>query len=121
MSDLGTRATPVTWSRGWDRCVIDGEIMSRVVNVAIGQLGPIAKDETRAAVVARLTTLMRQAHGNGCDLIVYPELALTTFFPRWYMEDQREIDSYFERKMPGRETQPLFDLARELRIGLCLG
>jgi len=95
--------------------------MPRFVNVAIGQLGPIAKSEARAAVVARLMALMRQAHGNGCDLIVYPELALTTFFPRWYMADQAEIDLYFEREMPGPETQALFALAKDLRIGFCLG
>ena len=95
--------------------------MPRFVNVAIGQLGPIAKSETRTAVVARLMALMRQAHGNGCDLIVYPELALTTFFPRWYMADQAEIDLYFEREMPGTETQALFALAKDLRIGFCLG
>ena len=95
--------------------------MARFVNVAAGQLGPIAKNETRAQVVTRLAALMRQAHARGCELIVYPELALTTFFPRWYMEDQAEIDSYFEREMPGPETQPLFDLAGELGIGFYLG
>ncbi|NPV19529.1 N-carbamoyl-D-amino-acid hydrolase [Bradyrhizobium aeschynomenes] len=95
--------------------------MPRFVNVAIGQLGPIARSESRTAVVARLIALMRQAHANGCDLIVYPELALTTFFPRWYMADQAEIDCYFEREMPGPETQALFALAKELRIGFCLG
>jgi len=93
----------------------------RFVNVATGQLGPIAKNEARAQVVARLAALMRQAHAQGCDLIVYPELALTTFFPRWYMEDQAEIDSYFEREMPGPETRALFDLAGELAIGFYLG
>jgi len=36
--------------------------MSRFVNVAIGQLGPIAKLETRTQVVQRLSALMRQAH-----------------------------------------------------------
>lgn len=95
--------------------------MPRFVNVATGQLGPVAKTETRREVVARLSALMRQAHRNGCDLIVYPELALTTFFPRWYIEDQAEIDRYFEREMPGPKTQPLFDLARELRVGFYLG
>ena len=95
--------------------------MARFVNVAAGQLGPIAKNETRSEVVTRLAALMRQAHAQGCDLIVYPELALTTFFPRWYIEDQAEIDRYFEREMPGPETQPLFDLARELAIGFYLG
>lgn len=95
--------------------------MARFVTVAAGQLGPIARSDTRTAVVARLMALMRQAHTNGCDLIVYPELALTTFFPRWYFEDQAEIDSFFEREMPGSETQVLFDLARELGVGFCIG
>jgi len=99
----------------------NGEFEVRFINVAAGQLGPIAKNETRTQVVERLSALMRQAHANGCDLIVYPELALTTFFPRWYMEDQAEIDRFFEREMPGPETQRLFDLSRELRIGFYLG
>ena len=67
--------------------------MSRFVNVAIGQLGPIAKHETRTQVVQRLSALMLQAQQMGCDLIVYPELALTTFFPRWYLEDTAELDA----------------------------
>jgi predicted amidohydrolase len=95
--------------------------VARFVSVAVGQLGPIASAETRTEVVARLAALMRQAHANGCDLIVYPELALTTFFPRWFMQDQADIDAFFEREMPGPETRPLFDLARDLRIGFCLG
>ena len=95
--------------------------MARIVNVAIGQLGPIARNETRAQVVQRLGALMREARQMGCDLIVYPELALTTFFPRWYIEDQDEIDAYFEREMPGPETGPLFELARTLGVGFYLG
>jgi hypothetical protein len=95
--------------------------VARFVNVAIGQLGPIAKSETRAQVVQRLGALMRQAHQMGCDLIVYPELALTTFFPRWYIEDPDEIDAYFEREMPGPQTAPLFELARTLGVGFYLG
>jgi predicted amidohydrolase len=98
-----------------------GDVEVRLINVAAGQLGPIARAETRTQVVARLSALMRQARECGCDLIVYPELALTTFFPRWFMEDQAEIDHFFEREMPGPETRPLFDLARELGIGFYLG
>lgn len=95
--------------------------MARFVNVAIGQLGPISRSETRARVVLRLAALMRDAARMGCDLIVYPELALTTFFPRWFMPDQAEVDAFFEREMPGSETRPLFELARELSIGFYLG
>ncbi len=95
--------------------------MARFVNVAAGQLGPIARNETRTEVVARLQALMRRAHAMGCHLIVYPELALTTFFPRWYIEDQVEIDRYFEREMPGPETRLLFELSKQLGVGFCLG
>ena len=51
----------------------------RNVKVAAAQLGPIQQADSRQAVVARMIDLMRQA--EGCDLIVYPELALTTFSP----------------------------------------
>ena len=85
------------------------------------QLGPIARDESRQAVVSRLLELMREAHGRGCKLVVYPELALTSFFPRWWMEDEDEVDFWFERDMPSAVTQPLFDEAKELGVGFCLG
>ncbi|MCZ4313734.1 N-carbamoyl-D-amino-acid hydrolase [Comamonadaceae bacterium G21597-S1] len=95
--------------------------MSRIVTVAAAQLGPIARSESRSQVVQRMLALMRQARHHGCDLIVFPELALTTFFPRWYFEDQSDVDAFFEREMPGPETQPLFDAARELGMGFTLG
>jgi len=52
---------------------------------------------------------------------VFPECALTAFFPHWYFDDQADVDAFFESEMPNAETQPLFDLARELRIGFHLG
>lgn len=95
--------------------------MPRYLNVALGQLGPIQRSDSRAQVVARLCELMRQAHAVGAQLIVFPELALTTFFPRWYMEDEAEINSFFEQSMPSPATQPLFDLSKELGVGFYLG
>jgi len=95
--------------------------MSREVVVGAAQLGPIQRADSREAVVERLLALMRRAKALGCDLVVYPELALTTFFPRWFMEDQAEVDGWFERTMPSNETQPLFSAARELRMGFHLG
>ncbi len=95
--------------------------MSRKLRAAIAQLGPIHLADSRAAVVQRLIALLHEAHGNGARFVVFPELALTTFFPRWWMTDQGEIDRYFEHEMPSPETRPLFDLARELGIGFYLG
>ena len=95
--------------------------MSRIVTVGAAQLGPIALAETRTQVVKRLIALLEQGARHGCDLVVFPELALTTFFPRWYFEKQQEIDAFFEHAMPGPETQPLFDAARQLKVGFYLG
>ena len=95
--------------------------MSRVLTVAAAQLGPIARDEPRESAVARMLALMQAAKARGADLVVFPELALTTFFPRWYFEDQAEIDAFFERDMPNDATRPLFEAAAELGIGFCLG
>jgi predicted amidohydrolase len=95
--------------------------MPRFVTVGAAQLGPIARSEGRGQVVKRLIEHLHQARAHGCDLVVFPELALTTFFPRWYMEDQAEIDAFFEREMPGPETRPLFEEAARLGLGFCLG
>jgi len=95
--------------------------MSRIVTVGAAQLGPIARAQTRPQVVKRLLELLHAAKSHGCDLVVFPELALTTFFPRWYFERQEEVDAFFERAMPSADTQPLFDEARSLGIGFYLG
>ncbi len=95
--------------------------MTRTVHVAAAQMGPIARDESRDDVVERLLALLHIAHGRGAELVVYPELALTTFFPRWYLDDAGEIDAWFEREMPSPATKPLFDEAKRLGVGFCLG
>ena len=95
--------------------------MSRKLNAAVAQLGPIHLADSRGSVVRRLMAMMREAHGRGARFVVFPELALTTFFPRWWMTDQAEIDRFFEREMPNAETRPLFDLAKELGVGFYLG
>jgi predicted amidohydrolase len=53
--------------------------------------------------------------------VVFPELALTTFFPRYFIEDPAEIRSWFEAEMPGPATKPLFEEASRLGVGFCLG
>ena len=95
--------------------------MARMLTVGAAQLGPIARDETREEVVKRLSTLLRQGADKGCELIVFPELGLTTFFPRWYTDEISGHDHYYETEMPGPDTRPLFDEAATLGIGFALG
>ncbi len=85
------------------------------------QMGPIQRADTREAVVARMIALLDDANRAGCNLVIFPELCLTTFFPRWYIEDQAEVDSWFEHEMPNGATAPLFARAHNLGIAISLG
>jgi predicted amidohydrolase len=95
--------------------------MNRYLTLGVCQMGPIQRAGSRAENVGRLVHLLERAATAGAELAVFPELALTTFFPRWSLADASEIDSFYERRMPGPLTQPLFDAARRLRIGFALG
>ena len=95
--------------------------MTRSLPLAVAQLGPIARDEPRASAVERMIALLRKADDAGSKLIVFPELALTTFFPRWYFEDQADVDAFFETDMPNADTEPLFDAAARAGIAFYLG
>ncbi|MEE2803939.1 MAG: N-carbamoyl-D-amino-acid hydrolase [Pseudomonadota bacterium] len=95
--------------------------MTRTLTVGAAQLGPIQKSEGRVSVVNRLLSLMTRAKDKGCNLIVFPELALTTFFPRYFMPDQTEVDEWFESTIPNQDTQALFDAAQRYDMAFHLG
>ncbi|SME92662.1 Predicted amidohydrolase [Tistlia consotensis] len=95
--------------------------MSRTRIFAVGQLGPISLADSKEAAVARLIALLREAHGRGAVWITFPELALTTFFPRYVYDDPADYDRFFEEGLPSPAMRPLFEVARELGIGFYLG
>ncbi len=95
--------------------------LPRIVTIGAAQTGPIARTESRREVVDRLVALLRQGAAMGCDLVVFPEAALTAFFPHWWIEDAAELDAWFEQEMPSNETAPLFAEARRLGVGFHLG
>ena len=95
--------------------------MSRLLTLAAAQMGPIARDETRESAVRRMIDMLEEARGRGADLVVFPELALTTFFPRWWFEDEAELDLFYETEMPNAATKPLFEAAAGLEVGFYLG
>lgn len=94
--------------------------MSRILTLAAAQMGPVQRDHTRDDVVERLIHLMREAAERGADVVAFPELALTTFFPRWHVPLE-EAEHYYETEMPNRFTKPLWDEAARLRVGFSLG
>lgn len=95
--------------------------MGRVVTVAAAQLGPIQRDDTRADVQERLLVLLRDAAYRGADLVVFPELALTTFFPRWWFEDDDpDLAAYYESDVRV-SAEAVFAEAVRLGVGMCIG
>ena len=96
--------------------------MSRSITIAAAQLGPVQLDESRESAVARLVELLRESAGRGAELVVFPELAFTTFFPRWWYEDADDVDDrFFEREVPSAATRLLFDEASRLGVGFTIG
>jgi N-carbamoyl-D-amino-acid hydrolase len=94
--------------------------MPRVVQLAAAQMGPTQRAEPRQVTLARLVALLEQAAARGAQLVVFPELAFTTFFPRWLL-DESELAGYCENAMPNPAVQPLFDRARALGVGFYVG
>ena len=93
----------------------------RNITVGAAQMGPIQRAEGRQSVVARMCGLLDQATEAGCDLVVYPELTLTTFFPRWDVQHPGDSDDWYEEAMPNPAVQPLYNKAREAGIALSFG
>jgi len=92
--------------------------MARRLVVAAAQMGPIQRAEGREVAVGRMLRLMETAHRRGAEVVVFPALPLTTFFPRWHVEDLAEADACFESAMPSNATAPLRDrLPSRLRVG----
>ncbi|WP_213285520.1 N-carbamoyl-D-amino-acid hydrolase [Bradyrhizobium sp. sGM-13] len=83
-------------------------------------MGPTQKTDSREHTLGRMLALLEEAAAHGATLVVFPELAFTTFFPRWLIEGDA-LDDYFERGMPNPAVQPLFDHARVLGIGFYVG
>ena len=83
-------------------------------------MGPTQKADSREHTLGRMLALLEAAAARGATLVVFPELAFTTFFPRWLIEAEA-LDHYFERGMPNPAVQRLFDRARELGVGFYVG
>ena len=82
--------------------------MSRLVKVAAAQLGAIPEGTTREQMVERMLALMDQAIAEHVEIVAYPELALTPYFPKRIRDD---FDQFFEDEMPSTATKPTAQVA----------
>lgn len=102
---------------------------TRLLTLAAAQMGPNQLADTRESILARMLDLLNTAAAQGAKLVVFPELALTTFFPRWQIDDPVKKAAFFE---PESHDEPhaitksprvkaLFERATELGVDLYLG
>jgi predicted amidohydrolase len=97
--------------------------MPRLLKVAAAQMGPIHLTSKREETVSRMIALLQSASSLGAQVVLFPETALTTFFPRHLINSQEELDSYFEHSElhESANTKPLFDEAKKLGIDISVG
>ena len=95
--------------------------MDRTFGLAVAQVGGVQPEESRGEVVSRLVALLDDAVAAGAAFVVFPELTLTTFFPRYWVDELADLNRYFEREMPNQDVEPLFEAARSHGVGFYLG
>ncbi|KAL2825834.1 carbon-nitrogen hydrolase [Aspergillus cavernicola] len=97
--------------------------MARTVRLAAAQMGTTNRWDARDDTLNRMITLLKDAASKGAQVVLFPEIAFTTFFPRYLILDSAELESWFEhgdiRTAPN--TKALFDLAHELGVDISVG
>lgn len=98
--------------------------MPRPLKLAAAQMGPVHLTSPRSETLQRMLILLRSASQLGAQLVLFPETAFTTFFPRHLISSQTELDSYFDSAstlLTSPNTAPLFSLAGELGVDISVG
>lgn len=97
--------------------------MPRVVRLAAAQMGATHLSDPREKTLGRMLKLLDHAAGRGAQMVLFPETAFTTFFPRHFFRDEAVLESWFEhgdiRTAPN--TKPLFDRAKALGVDISVG
>lgn len=99
-------------------------MVSRKLKVAAAQMGPVHLHSDRQETISRMISLLQSASTLHAQLVLFPETAFTTFFPRHLIESQEELDRYFEHGdslTTAPNTRPLFDEAKKLGIDISVG
>jgi predicted amidohydrolase len=92
--------------------------MPRQLKVAAAQMGPNQEGTPREAIVERMLALLEQAIREDVELIAYPEMALTPYFPKRIRLD---FDQFFEREVPPKALAPLLERARAAGVAVHAG
>ena len=86
--------------------------MPRYLKIAGAQMGPNQDGTPREAIVERMLALLDAAARDDVELIVYPEMALTTYFPKRIRQD---FDQFFETEVPPKARSEERRVGKECR------
>jgi len=92
--------------------------MPRHIKIAAAQMGPNNEGSSREEIVERMLGLLDRAVEDRVELIAYPEMALTTYFPKRIRKD---FDQFFETEVPPKCLEPLLRRAAEARVAVHVG
>ena len=92
--------------------------MPRWLKIGAAQMGPTQDGTPREAIVERMLALLEAAARDGVKLIVYPEMALATYFPKRIRQD---YDQFFETEVPPKALELLLRRAAEARVAVHVG
>ncbi|KAF2208254.1 hypothetical protein CERZMDRAFT_49598 [Cercospora zeae-maydis SCOH1-5] len=97
--------------------------MSRTIRIAAAQVGAIHLHTPREEILRRMIDLLEDASGRGAEVVLFPELAFTTFFPRHLINSEAELANFFEHGSisTSPQTAPLFQKATSLSIDISIG
>jgi predicted amidohydrolase len=76
------------------------DMTSRRITVSAAQLGPVPLSANRPKMLARFIKLLEGPAADGARLVVFPEAALTPFFPHRLVEDPDQLGGFYEYELP---------------------
>ncbi|HEV2283921.1 MAG TPA: nitrilase-related carbon-nitrogen hydrolase, partial [bacterium] len=92
--------------------------MTRYVKVAAAQMGPNNEGTPVDAIVERMRRLLDEAIGGGAEVVAFPEMALSPYFPKRIRED---AEQFFSREVPPAALAPLIEKARGAGMAWSVG
>lgn len=97
--------------------------MARKIRIAAAQVGAVHRTSPRPETLGRMLKLLEDAASQAAEVVLFPETTFTTFFPRYLIEDEAELQSFFEHGdvTTAPNTKPLFDRAKELDVDISVG
>lgn len=97
--------------------------MARKIIIAAAQMGATHRTDNRSQTLERMLKLLDEAASKNANVVLFPETAFTTFFPRYLIEDPVELESWFEHGdiVTAPQTKALFDKSKEYQIDIAVG